>query len=100
MVEHLCERIVIMYLGAVVETGSRDEIFSHPIHPYTKELLAAVPVADPHLRRSAGECDGVGSGAQTGASLYERRPYAKAIVDGTMPPLREVNADHWVAWPQ
>ena len=100
VVEHLCERIVIMYLGAVVETGSRDEIFSHPIHPYTKELLAAVPVADPHLRRSAGEGDGVGSGAQTGASLYERRPYAKAIVDGTMPPLREVNADHWVAWPQ
>ena len=77
------QRIVIMYLGAVVETGSRDEIFSHPIHPYTKELLATAAVADPHLRRSAGEGDGVGSGAQTGASLYERRPYAKAIVDGT-----------------
>lgn len=96
VVEHLCERIMIMYLGVVVETGTRDEIFNNPIHPYTQELLAAVPVADPHRRRSAEDRRRFGAGE---ADLYRRRPYAKDIREGTMPPLRQVNEHHWVAWP-
>lgn len=49
--KYLCDRVAIMYLGCIVEMGTRDEIFSHPQHPYTKALLAAVPVPDPTQKR-------------------------------------------------
>jgi len=50
IVEHMCTRVAIMYRGAIVEQGSRDQIFGDPRHPYTQELLAAVPIADPRHR--------------------------------------------------
>ena len=45
--KYLCDRVAIMYLGRIVELATRDELFSHPHHPYTKALLAAVPIPDP-----------------------------------------------------
>jgi peptide/nickel transport system ATP-binding protein len=81
-----------MYLGVVVETGSREELFNNPIHPYTKELLEAIPVPNPRRRHSVGS---VSSGDPAA-----RRPYAQAISDGLVPKLHEINASHWVAWPQ
>lgn len=50
-VEFLCQRIAVMYLGRIVEAGSRDEVFAVPRHPYTQALLSAAPVADPALQR-------------------------------------------------
>jgi ABC-type oligopeptide transport system ATPase subunit len=50
VVRHLSDRIAVMYAGQFVEEGSRDEVFDHPTNDYTKALLAAVPVANPHLR--------------------------------------------------
>src|SRR3989440_7907850 len=50
VVRHLSDRLVVMYLGKVVETGTEDEIYGHPTHPYTQALLSAVPVPDPELR--------------------------------------------------
>lgn len=50
IVEHLCTRVAIMYRGVIVEQGTRDQLFDDPLHPYTKELLAAVPVPDPRRR--------------------------------------------------
>ncbi len=47
VVEHLCDRVVVMYLGQVVESARRDDLFARPRHPYTKALLSAVPVPDP-----------------------------------------------------
>src|SRR5581483_9874231 len=47
VVRHLCQRVAVMYLGRVVELASCDEVFERPQHPYTKALLAAVPVPDP-----------------------------------------------------
>ena len=47
VVEHLCDRIAVMYLGRIVETGDRDAIYNHPAHPYTRALLSAIPVPDP-----------------------------------------------------
>ena len=44
VVEHLCTKIGIMYLGTIVETAPRDELFTNPLHPYTKALLSAVPI--------------------------------------------------------
>ena len=45
--KYLCDRVAIMYLGRIVELATRDELFAHPHHPYTKALLAAVPIPDP-----------------------------------------------------
>ena len=50
VVEHLCDRIAVMYLGKIVEVASRDELFDRPTHPYTEALLSAIPVPDPTRR--------------------------------------------------
>jgi len=47
VVQHFCDRVIVMYLGNIVETANRDEIFKNPIHPYTKALFKSVPIADP-----------------------------------------------------
>ena len=52
VVSHISDRIAVMYLGKIVETGTRDEVFARPEHPYTKALLSAVPVPDPRLERA------------------------------------------------
>lgn len=54
VVERISHRVAVMYLGQIVEIGDRQEIFEHPLHPYTKRLLAAVPVPDPNCKRELG----------------------------------------------
>jgi peptide/nickel transport system ATP-binding protein len=57
VVEHICDRLIVMYLGRIVESGRGEEIWRHPAHPYTQALLAAAPVADPGLRAAEpGRC--------------------------------------------
>ncbi len=51
VVEHLCERIAVMYLGRIVEVADREQLFSNPQHPYTEALLSSIPVPDPTRRR-------------------------------------------------
>jgi peptide/nickel transport system ATP-binding protein len=52
VVAHISDRIGVMYLGKIVEMGTREEVFNHPSHPYTKALLSAVPLPDPRLERN------------------------------------------------
>jgi len=52
VVEHIADRVAVMYLGTLVEVGGRDQIWRNPQHPYTKALLAAAPIANPRLARS------------------------------------------------
>ena len=56
VIEHICDRVVIMYLGRIVEVGSKDEIFNDPCHPYTKALLSATPVVDDSQQRRERIC--------------------------------------------
>ena len=54
-VERISHRVAVMYLGQIVEIGSRRDIFEHPVHPYTKKLLASVPIPDPTRKRRTAE---------------------------------------------
>ncbi len=51
VVRYVCERIIVMYLGQIVEKGTRESLFDRPLHPYTRALIASVPQADPHHHR-------------------------------------------------
>ena len=51
VVKYFSDRIMVMYFGKVVEIATSDELFAHPLHPYTKSLLSAIPLADPHYEK-------------------------------------------------
>ena len=98
--KYLCDRIAVMYLGRIVELTSRDELFGRPHHPYTKALLAAVPVPDPTVRRDKklpkGEIPSAIS-PPTGCHFHPRCPYAVPRCREGRPPLREVAPGHFSA---
>lgn len=100
VVEHLCDRIGVMYLGSMVETASRDELFGNPLHPYTKALLSAVPVPIPKLKRERIVLKGdIPSPVNppTGCKFHTRCPWAEDICKQQIPAYRNVGSDHFVA---
>jgi glutathione transport system ATP-binding protein len=87
VVERISHRVAVMYLGQIVEIGPRRAIFENPQHPYTRKLLAAVPVADPTRRRRKREL-----------SSDEMPSPIRAVGDEpVVAPLREVEPGHYVA---
>jgi len=100
VVEHLCSTIGVMYLGSMVETASRDELFRNPLHPYTKALLSAVPVPIPKFKRDRIVLKGdIPSPANppSGCKFHTRCPYAVDICKEQIPEFREVGSQHYVA---
>ncbi|WP_151734561.1 ABC transporter ATP-binding protein [Paenibacillus tengchongensis] len=100
VVEHLCDRIGVMYLGSMVETASRDELFKHPLHPYTKALLSAVPVPIPKLKRERIVLKGdIPSPVNppSGCKFHTRCPLAVERCKTEIPLFREAGTGHFVA---
>ncbi len=96
VVEHLCDRIAVMYLGRIVEIASRDDLFSSPTHPYTEALLSAIPVPDPTVRRQRIILEGdlpSPLNPPRGCTFHTRCPIAQqGICDVSEPDLRPVNS--------
>jgi len=98
--KYISDRISIMYLGKIVETGDKEEVFSNPLHPYTKALLSAVPVPNPERKRETIELKGeVPSAIQVppGCRFHPRCPYAFAKCSEVEPQLIEIEENHCAA---
>ncbi len=78
MVRHICDRVAVMYLGKIVELAETNELYEHPLHPYTQTLLSAVPIPDPAIEKTRKR-----------VMLPEKLPNAEN-------PLTEVRPGHWV----
>jgi len=99
-VRSLCHRILIMYLGKVVEEGPVDEIFDHPLHPYTRALISAIPIPDPKAKREKIRLKGETPSLidiPTGCSLQDRCPFVIPICREQDPHLRNVSDEHYLA---
>jgi len=102
MVRHICDRVVVMYLGVMAELAARDELYENPLHPYTQALLSAVPIPDPRRDRARQRVILAGDvpspiNPPSGCRFHPRCPIAKAHCATTVPAWREVAPQHWVA---
>jgi peptide/nickel transport system ATP-binding protein len=97
---YICDRIAIMYLGQIVELGSLEQVYRNPLHPYTRALLAAVPVPDPRYRRTApmprGEIPNP-INPPPGCRFHPRCPASMEQCSLETPKLVQVDDGHYVA---
>jgi oligopeptide transport system ATP-binding protein len=95
VVQHISDRVAIMYLGRIVEEGPTDKIFAKPAHPYTRALVAAIPVPDPSMRTSAPPVKGEAPSPinpPVGCNFHPRCPYMIEACKAQEPPLEPILA--------
>jgi oligopeptide transport system ATP-binding protein len=102
VIRHISDRIAVMYLGKIVETGSNEQVSSHPAHPYTHALLSAVPVPDPDKEKSRKRVMLEGEppspiNPPSGCSFHPRCPYSKEKCSEQSPLLESHEDNHKVA---
>jgi len=100
VVEHISDRVAVMYLGNLVELAASDELYENPRHPYTEALLSAVPATDPEYKSARIVLEGdVPSPADPppGCKFHPRCRFAKEVCSQQNPEWRQISPDHWVA---
>ncbi|MFN8387393.1 MAG: dipeptide ABC transporter ATP-binding protein [Anaerolineales bacterium] len=100
VVEHVSDRVAVMYLGKMVELTTREELFRNALHPYTQALMSAIPVPNPRLRRERVILKGdVPSplNPPKGCRFHPRCPIAIAKCSQEEPQFKELAPEHWVA---
>jgi oligopeptide transport system ATP-binding protein len=102
MVRHICNRVAVMYLGVIMELAGRNELYTNPLHPYTKALLSAVPIPDPGITRARQRVILEGDppspiNPPPGCRFHPRCPIAKDHCSIDSPEWREVKPGHWIA---
>jgi oligopeptide transport system ATP-binding protein len=102
VVRHISDRIAVMYLGKMVELADAEEIYDHPLHPYTKSLISAVPIPDPKIARANKRIPLQGDipsplNAPSGCPFRTRCPHATEACAQSMPEFKEVSDGHFVA---
>jgi oligopeptide/dipeptide ABC transporter ATP-binding protein len=94
VVQYLCDRVAVMYLGRIVEMGGAKELYARPKHPYTRALLSAIPAAHPRDRKQnqplAGDVPSP-SNPPSGCAFHPRCPFATEICKTTTPELKRLS---------
>jgi len=100
VVEHICDRIAVMYLGRIVEIAKDKDLYNSPTHPYTIALLSAIPMPDPSVTKKRMILEGdVPSPMHppAGCHFHTRCPHKKEICTTAIPPLADIGNGHFVA---
>ena len=100
VVEHISDRIAVMYLGRFVELATDQELYHNPLHPYSQALLSAVPVPDPEVRKKSILLEGdVPSplNPPSGCTFHTRCPECKEVCKHEEPMFRDLGGNHWIA---
>ncbi len=100
LVNHICDRIAVMYLGKIIELTDKEQLFSQPRHPYTRALILAAPVSNPRQRKERDIVKGEPPSLLNipeGCSFHSRCPFAKDICRKESPKLIEVSKGHQVS---